>query len=390
MEKTQLSLFRILARNFFSPNRSFTAGCGYFTDNNDRFQCVGCTEPDDYIACDRLEDDVIHSSDPGGGFLGYLVERLERCEGDQNFPGGPPTCNSCPNYLRDYWIASSSEICSPYGGIDDDCDGLIDEGFNVDGDGYETCEGDCDDTNPTIYPGAAEICDCENDNNCNGMDDENSTCQEALGMGPQCDEGVWNWCALPGGCCAVAGVCYPSSPIVIDINGNGFSLTNAANGVNFDLKPDGIKERLGWTSANSDDAWLALDRNGNGTIDDGRELFGNYTPQPRPTTIQPNGFIALAEFDKPENGGNSDGQIDRRDNVFSRLRLWRDTNHNGMSELNEMRRLSLSPIRVLELEYFESRRADQHGNRFRYRAVVRDERGAQVGRWAWDVFLVTQ
>lgn len=194
-------------------------------------------------------------------------------------------------------------------------------------------------------------------------------------------------CYAQGGthCDTMSGNCW--TPVLVDVNGDGLRMTDSTAGIRFDGFGRGVKIQTAWTVRDSDDAWLALDRNNNGMIDDGTELFSSAAPQSLlPFPQLKNGFNALEQFDKPERGGNADGAIDKNDYVFEYLKLWQDLNHNGISEPSELSSLPALGLAVISLDYKEARRIDRHGNTYRYRAKVTESRSTQLGRWAWDVF----
>jgi hypothetical protein len=148
-----------------------------------------------------------------------------------------------------------------------------------------------------------------------------------------------------------------SSPIVLDLDGDGVETTAVLGATHFDYAGDGFAESTGW--AERDDGLLALDRNGNGQIDNGVELFGGDTLLLDGTTAA-NGFEALRELDT-----NGDGRIDALDAAYGDLRVWRDLNRDGSSQSDELLSLEQAGVRSINVDYETSAQIDENGNAHR-------------------------
>ena len=168
--------------------------------------------------------------------------------------------------------------------------------------------------------------------------------------------------------------------------GEGFHLTDAKDGVRFVVRENTPPLKMAWTDQRWHNGWLALDRNGNGKIDNSEELFGNFTDQP--ASNNRNGFAALAVFDKRENGGNENGFIDPGDKIYDRLVLWINGNQNEISEPGELHSLRDVGIDRISVHPRFSNKIDKYGNRFRYTAEIWDKAGNKH-EWCYDVFLKT-
>ena len=147
------------------------------------------------------------------------------------------------------------------------------------------------------------------------------------------------------------GIFYQYDPLALDLNGNGIEPLAADGhaGAMFDHERNGIRTATGWVHSN--DGILVYDRNGDGKINNGGELFGDNTLLKDGSTAA-HGFAALAELDE-----NSDGKVDAADSAFKKLGVWRDLNHNGISEEGEISSLEDVRVQSLNLAY---KNADQN------------------------------
>lgn len=159
------------------------------------------------------------------------------------------------------------------------------------------------------------------------------------------------------------------SPIVIDLGNDGIKLGQAGVGVYFDVNADGIRDHVQWVRRAGDEGFLALDRSGNGLVDNGAELFGVGTPLLLEGRNAPNGFVGLAQYDSRQLGGDDDGLITEADAIWRQLRIWVDANADGVSTSDEMRTLRSYGLTALETIPKQRKYRDDAGNIIPY--------------WAW-------
>lgn len=163
----------------------------------------------------------------------------------------------------------------------------------------------------------------------------------------------------------------PESAIILNMSGGQkFDISTAENGIQFDLNLDGKLERIASPLEADVVGFLYLENN----LDhNGRNLFGNRSPQPKVEGQEANGFLALRNWDDPQvekdaNGkwaivGPPDGKITPRDGVWKNLlRVWFDLNRNGLKDAGELKTLDELNIVALETNYQVGNRKDNNGN----------------------------
>jgi hypothetical protein len=148
-------------------------------------------------------------------------------------------------------------------------------------------------------------------------------------------------------------VTLSSSPLVLDLNGDGVQTLAVGSGVAFDLADLGLLQKSAWIDRH--DGLLAMDLNRDGRINSGAELFGNSTLLANGSKAA-DGWAALAALDS-----NSDGKVDALDERFADLRVWVDANGDGLTDAGELNTLMNAGIASLDLAYAPGR-VEQNGN----------------------------
>lgn len=174
-----------------------------------------------------------------------------------------------------------------------------------------------------------------------------------------------------------------TSPIIFNLGG-GYHLSLLKDGVVFDFFGKG-PVLVSWPEKGADNGFLVLPDQ-HGMVTSALQMFGNLTPQP--PSPDPNGFLALAQYDQAAKGGNGDGVISPQDQIWRELRIWVDTNHDGVSQPGELHTLDELGIDSISLKYTNSPYIDDNGNAFRYKGSAVTDCGSKDCKVAvYDVFL---
>ncbi|MGL5699431.1 MAG: hypothetical protein ACRCYL_09290, partial [Kluyvera sp.] len=153
-----------------------------------------------------------------------------------------------------------------------------------------------------------------------------------------------------------------SSPIIIDLDKDGVETLSLNQGVYFDHDANTYLEKTGWVA--KDDALLVFDRNKNGAIESGQELFGDNTLLTDGSKAA-NGYEALKSLDD-----NNDYFIDSKDNAWATLQLWQDKNSNGIADNGELISLQDAGIVAIDTRYSTSNAVDAQGNAHKQASVI--------------------
>lgn len=166
------------------------------------------------------------------------------------------------------------------------------------------------------------------------------------------------------------------SPIALDLDRDGVETLAMDDGTRFDLDADGTIDTTGWIAP--DDGLLVFDRNGDGIINNGQELFGEFTLLENGEQAH-NGFVALSELDS-----SKDGLFDSNDEAYALLQVWQDKNSDGISQANELVSLSEAGVKSIELDY-DYQNVEDNGNGLLLQSIWRDMEGNEHG--AIDVYF---
>lgn len=189
------------------------------------------------------------------------------------------------------------------------------------------------------------------------------------GSGNQSNVSSFNTTVIVSAQSSIKSLAYDSdTPLILDLDGDGVETLSVDNGVVFDIDGDGDQDQTGWVG--KDDGLLVRDINGDGRINDAKELFGNAS-QTTSGAVAADGFAALAELDT-----NGDGRFDSADTSFNEVKVWRDSNSDGISQADELQSLDDIGLQSIDLSAQAINESNQ-GNTAGLRSSWTDKDGAE-------------